>query len=207
MSYPHRRVCRLLATLTLLQIILIPTQASAHPSIVTQNAFAGGLFHSFGGLDHALAMIGVGALSTRLLRADIVLLPLTFLFFLAMGASLVQFGIELRSVEAAIAVSCLALGSCILSTRLQSYRRSIFGIVAAFAIAHGYAHSSELPAGFSVSQFTFGFLSASAFMHIMGVFIGDAFKDKEHLWLMQIFGSAMIVFGVLFLVRSFRVEA
>jgi urease accessory protein len=148
-----RRVCRLLAALTLLQIALIPSQAMAHPSLVTTNAFAGGLFHSFDGLDHALAMIGVGVLSTRLLRADILLLPLTFLFFLAMGASLGhyldthRYGLDLPSTEAAIAVSCLALGSCILTPKLQSYRRSIFGIVAAFGTAHGYAHSVELPAG------------------------------------------------------------
>jgi urease accessory protein len=202
-----RRVCRRLAVLALSQIALIPSQAMAHPLIVTTNAFAGGLFHSFGGLDHALAMIGVGVLSTRLLRTDILLLPLTFLFFLAMGASLGHFGIELRSTEVAIAVSCVSLGSCILSPRLQSYRRSIFVIVAVFGTAHGYAHSIELPAGFSATQFTAGFLSASAIMHVTGVFIGDAFKDEEHLWLMQIFGAAMIVFGILFLSRGLWGEA
>jgi urease accessory protein len=201
MWHLDRRFGGLLAAIALSQMALFPSQAMAHPSIVIPNAFVGGLFHSFGGLDHALAMIGVGVLSTRLLRADILLLPLTFLFFLAIGASLGHFGIELRSAEAAIALSCLGLGSCILSPRLQSYRRSIFGVVAAFATAHGYAHSIELPAGFSAGQFTVGFLSASAIMHLTGVFIGDAFKDEEHRWLMHIFGSAMIVFGVLFLMR------
>jgi urease accessory protein len=60
----------------------------AHPVLVTRNAFAGGFFHSFTGLDHALAMIGVGVLSTRLLRADILLLPLTFVALSAVGARL-----------------------------------------------------------------------------------------------------------------------
>jgi urease accessory protein len=204
MWHRDRCFCRLRAAITLSLIALLPSQAMAHPSIVTPNAFAGGLLHSFGGLDHALAMIGVGVLSTRLLRADILLLPLTFLFFLAVGASLGHLGIERRATEAAVAISCLALGSCILSPRLQSYRRSIFAVVAAFATAHGYAHSIELPAGFSASQFTLGFLSASAFMHLTGVFLGDAFKDEEHRWLMHVFGAAMVVFGVLFSMRSFR---
>ena len=192
-------VCSLLAA-------FIPSQAMAHPVVITSNAFAGGFFHSFTGLDHALAMIGVGVLSTKLLRSDILLLPLTFLVFLALGAGLGHFGFQLHFAETAIAMSCLVLGSCILWSRLQKYRRSIFGIVAGFGTVHGYVHLVELPAGFSASQFTFGFLSASAIMHINGVFIGEAFKGKEHLWLMQIFGSAMSVFGILFLIRSFQVE-
>jgi urease accessory protein len=181
-------VCSLLAG-------FIPSQALAHPVVITSNAFAGGFFHSFTGLDHALAMIGVGVLSTELLRSDILFLPLTFLIFLALGAGLGHFGFQLRFAETVIAMSCLVLGSCILWSRLQKYRRSIFGIVAGFAAVHGYVHLVELPAGFSATQFTVGFLSASAIVHITGVFIGAAFKDKEHLWLMQIFGSAMSLFG------------
>jgi hydrogenase/urease accessory protein HupE len=50
-------VCSLLAA-------FIPSQALAHPVIITSNAFAGRFFHSFTGLDHALAMIGVGILYT-----------------------------------------------------------------------------------------------------------------------------------------------
>jgi urease accessory protein len=184
----------------------LPSSAVAHPVLTTSNAFAGGFFHSFTGLDHALAMIGVGVLSTKLLRSDVLLLPLTFLIFLAWGAGLGYFGFQLRFAETAIAMSCIVLGSCILSSRLQKYRRSIFGIVAGFATVHGYVHLIELPAGFSTSQFTFGFISASAIMHITGVFIGEAFKDKVHLWLMQIFGSAMIVFGVLFFIHRLHFE-
>ena len=186
-----------------LLVASIPSQVLAHPVMTTSNAVAGGFFHSFTGLDHALAMIGVGVLSTKLLRSDILLLPLTFLIFLALGAGLGYFGFQFRFAETAIALSCLVLGSCILWSKLQKYRRSIFGLVAAFASVHGYVHLVELPAGFSASQFTCGFLSASGIMHITGVFIGEAFKDREHLWLIQIFGSAMILFGVLFLIRSF----
>lgn len=189
-------LCSLLAVFT-------PSQALAHPMIITSNAFAGGFFHSFTGIDHALAMIGVGVLSTKLRRSDILFLPLTFLVFLALGAGFGYFGFQLRFAETAIAMSCFVLGSCILWSRLQKYRRAIFGIVAGFATVHGYVHLIELPAGFSASQFTLGFLSASAMMHVLGLFIGEAFKDKAHLWLMQIFGSAMSMFGLLFLIGSF----
>ena len=52
--------------------------------------------------------------------------------------------------------------------------------------------------------FTIGFLSASAVMHLLGVFIGEAFKDDSHRWLMKILATAMMVFGVLFLIHGFR---
>jgi urease accessory protein len=187
-------VCSILAS--------IPSQATAHPSMVTSNAVAGGLFHSFTGLDHALAMIGIGVLSTKLLRSDILRLPLTFLVFLAAGAGLGHFGVEIPYAEIAIALSCLVLGICILSSALQKYRKSMFVLVAGFAMVHGYVHGIELPAGFSAGQFTLGFLLASALMHVTGVFVGEAFKGNEHRWLMHLFGAAMIGFGALFLIRS-----
>lgn len=180
----------------------IPSQALAHPVFVTHNAFAGGFFHSFTGLDHALAMVGVGVLSTRLLRYDVLILPLAFLVFAAAGAGLGHLGINVRFVETAIAISCMLLGAGILSSRLQEFRRTTFGVVAGFGTVHGYVHLVELPAGFSASQFTFGFLSASAIMHVTGVFIGEAFgQGEEHSWLMRVFGAAMIAFGALFLLR------
>lgn len=173
----------------------------AHAVVVTDSAFAGGLFHSFTGLDHALAMIGVGVLSTRLRRADVVLLPLTFLALSAIGAGLGAGGLELRFAEAAIAVSCLVLGASISSSTLQRYRASLFVVVGGFATVHGYVHLTELPRGLGAGPFTWGFLSASALMHVTGVFVGEAFRDEEHRWLMQVFGAAMLVFGTLFLIR------
>lgn len=129
-------------------------------------------------------------------------MSIAFLVFSAAGAGLGYLGLQIRFAETAIAISCMILGAGILSSRLQGYRLTTFGVVAAFATVHGYVHLVELPAGFSAGQFTFGFLSASAIMHVTGVFIGEAFgKDKEHLWLIRSFGSAMIVFGALFLIR------
>ncbi len=180
---------------------VIPSQAMAHPVIVTSSALVGGGLHSLTGLDHALAMVGVGVLSTRLLRSDVLLLPLAFLVWLAVGAGLGYLGVELRFAEAAVASSCAILGACILSSRLQRCRRSIFAVTSGFGAVHGHAHAIELPAGFGAAEFTVGFLSASALMHVTGVFIGEAFRGGAHRWLMQIFAAAMIAFGVLSLLH------
>lgn len=181
---------------------VIPARAMAHPTIVTSSALVGGALHSLAGLDHALAMIGVGVLSTRLLPSDTLLLPLAFLTFLAMGAGLGHLGVELRFAESAIAISCSILGVCILSSRLQRYRRSIFAVISGFATVHGHAHAIDLPAAFGAAEFTVGFLSASALMHVTGVFIGAAFRGGAHRWLTQIFATATIAFGVLFLLHG-----
>ncbi len=57
--------------LSFTQGMLLSLPACAHPVIITKNAFAGGLFHSFTGLDHALFMLCVGFLSRKLAESKI----------------------------------------------------------------------------------------------------------------------------------------
>lgn len=188
----------------LLLVALFASPAAAHPALTTSNSFVGGFFHSITGLDHALAMIGVGILSTKLLRTDILLLPLTFLISLTIGAGLGYAGFPLYRSEILIAGSCIALGVFLLWPRVQQFRRILFIITAGFGVIHGYAHLIELPSGFGPPEFTLGFLSSSAVMHLSGVFIGEAFKGTEYRWLMQVIAISMIAFGMLFLTRSIQ---
>lgn len=116
-------------------------------------------------------------------------------------------GVEIMFAESVIAISCLTLGGGLLLLEVQRYRVASFVAVAAFATVHGYSHLIGLPAGFSPGWFTLGVLSASAIMHVTGIFIGEAFgKSEEHSWLIRVFGLAMIVFGALFLIRSLKSE-
>jgi urease accessory protein len=198
---PLRRIIQI--NLLLATIILTAENAYAHPVIFTASSFAGGFFHSFSGLDHALAMLGVGFLSTRLKRRDIVLLPACFLVFLAIGACVGYVGFRFLFAELLAALSCFVLGVLILMAALQRYRKAIFLSVAIFGFVHGYVHLVELPSRANAFYFTIGFLSASTIMHLTGVFIGEAFKDHEYRWLTQLCGSAMCFFGMLFTFRSF----
>jgi urease accessory protein len=45
-------------------------------------------------------------------------------------------------------------------------------VVAAFAIFHGHAHGTELPAGGSIAAFAAGFVLATALLHAAGVTLG-----------------------------------
>lgn len=182
---------------------LVSKNAYAHAVIFTGGSFTGGFFHSFSGLDHALAMLGVGFLSTKLKPPDILLLPACFLLFLAFGACIAYVGYRFLFAELLVALSCLVLGGFILIPTFQRYHKAIFSSVAIFGFVHGYVHLIELPIKANAFYFTIGFLSASMIMHLTGVFLGEAFKDNEYRWLTQLCGSAMCFFGMLFTCRSF----
>jgi urease accessory protein len=196
-----------LQKLTALSIILgmLFTQpACAHEVIITNNAFTGGFFHSFTGLDHALAMLGVGFLSSKLGHKHLFKLPITFLLFLAFGACAAFFGFRFPFCESTIAISCVTFGAFIASNKEQQFVRLIYATTALFGFAHGYAHLVNLPASYSASQFACGFLVASAIMHLTGVLVGEMFKDPEHRWLIEIYSIVMRFAGCVFLVKSLQ---
>jgi urease accessory protein len=184
--------------------VLSSRPASAHAVIMTKNAFAGGFFHSFSGLDHALAMLGVGFLSSKLGHKNLFQLPLVFLLFLAIGACLGFFGFRFPFCENIIAISCLTFGAFIALNKPQKFVRMIYATTAVFGFAHGYAHLVDLPMRYSATQFTCGFLVASAIMHLTGVLVGEMFKDPEHNWLIDIYSIVMRFAGCAFLLRSLQ---
>ncbi len=190
--------------LSLTLAMLLSRPACAHPVIITNNAFAGGLFHSFTGLDHALAMLGVGFLSSKLGQKDLFKLPLVFLIFLTIGAFSAFFGFRFPFCESVIAISCVTFGAFIALNKSQQFVRVIYATTSVFGFAHGYAHLVDLQTGYSATQFTCGFLVASATMHLTGVLVGEMFKDPEHSWLIEIYSIVMRFAGCLFFVKSLQ---
>ncbi len=184
--------------------MLLSRPACAHAVIRTKSAFTGGLFHSFTGLDHALAMLGVGFLSSKLGQKHLFMLPLIFLLFLASGACSAFFGLRFPFCETVIAISCMVFGAFIALNKAQQYTRLIYATTALFGFAHGYAHLVDLPVGYSATQFTCGFLVASATMHLTGVLVGEMFKDPEHNWLIKIYSIVMRFAGCAFLLKSLQ---
>jgi len=91
--------------LSFIFLMLFSAPAYAHPVIITNNAFTGGLFHSFTGLDHAFATLGVGFLSSKLGHKHLFKLPLVFLLFLVIGACSAFFGFPFVKVSLRYLVS------------------------------------------------------------------------------------------------------
>lgn len=148
--------------------VAIAAPAWAHPG-----HGGSGLLHPFSGVDHLLAMVGVGMwawlLSTRQ-RSAAFLVPGAFLAMMAIGAAAGFAGIKLPLVEAAILASVFLLGGLVVAAvRLPSAAAMM--VAGLFAFFHGYAHAAEAPAA-SPGAYMLAFLAATALLNGVGLGLG-----------------------------------
>src|SRR5262245_59196980 len=130
----------------LLLTLWVPSLAWAHVEAGAASGFVSGVGHPLGGLDHVLAMLAVGLWGAQLGNPALWLLPVAFPLVMALGGFLGLLGIELAAVEIGIALSGVLLGAAVLA-RWQTKLPVALALVAAFAVFHGHAHGTELPAG------------------------------------------------------------
>ena len=165
--------------------MLIPEIALAHGGSGT--GFYAGLSHPIGGLDHILAMLSVGILSTQIGERHIWLVPTTFVAVMLLGGivGFEKVDIPMTVVEYGIVLSVVLLGLVIamggkLATPL------IYLFVASFGFFHGYAHGVEIPGLAKPQYFASGFVVSTIMIHIVGVIIGFVYavgKEKGMLLL------------------------
>jgi urease accessory protein len=99
------------------------------------------------------------------------LLPVTFPMVMAFGGMLGLAGVPLPGVEAGIALSGILLGLAVL-TEWRPPLSAAAATVGFFAIFHGHAHGTELPAGASGLLYSIGFVTATGTLHATGIGIG-----------------------------------
>jgi urease accessory protein len=131
---------------------------SGHDAVV---GFAAGLAHPVSGLDHLLAMLGIGLWSRR--QDQPLALPLTFIAMMAAGA-LLQTGWPLP--ESVLAMTVVVVGMLVAAVRLPAGAALL--VVGAFALLHGQAHGRELPDAESMA----GYLVTSALLLMAGRQLG-----------------------------------
>ena len=161
-----------MVTATTLQIGLL--------SVLFHSGYGGGIFagllHPLLGIDHLLAMVSVGLLSAQMGGKAIWTVPATFVTVMAFGGLLGIIGVPLPFVEYGIALSVVLLGiALVLPKKLPVWLTMVF--VGIFAIFHGYAHGAEIPVvsdtPLEVFAYIFGFLLATATLHLIGALIGQ----------------------------------
>ena len=149
-------------------------------SVLLHSGYEGGIFagllHPLLGIDHLLAMVSVGLLSAQMGGKAIWTVPATFVTVMAFGGLLGIMGVPLPFVEYGIALSVVLLGiALVLPKKLPVWLTMVF--VGIFAIFHGYAHGAEIPAvsdtPLEVFAYIFGFLLATATLHLIGALIGQ----------------------------------
>lgn len=182
-------------------LTMIPGTAYAHPGdpTIEYGSFLAGLTHPVLGLDHFLAMLSVGIVSAQIGGRAIWTVPATFVGVMAigglLGATIPGFGL----VETGIAISVIFLGAVIAVERRLPILVAMIA-VAFFATFHGYAHGNEMPDTARPFVYAGGFLTGTALIHILGVFLGDIPRHyKIGKVVLRIGGAVITVFGFLFL--------
>jgi len=145
--------------------------ALAHDGTGLAGGFAAGFVHPLSGLDHMLAMVSVGLWGAFLGRPLLFLLPMVFPMMMAVGGAIGMAGLPLPPVEIGIAVSVLALGALIVGA-VRAPAPAAIGIVAFFALFHGYAHGAELPSAADPVGYSAGFVFATGLLHVAGIALG-----------------------------------
>jgi len=161
--------CRIRAALVCVILIVRADAAWAH-SQDGETGLQAGFMHPLTGPDHLLAMVAVGMVSVVLGGAAIWRVPAAFLAAMLAGAMAGYAGWRVAHVEIGVASSVLLLGIALTLPSLTRWRHAVFGGVVLFGLCHGHAHGLELPRSAAPLQYSFGFLAASLFLHVCGLF-------------------------------------
>jgi urease accessory protein len=170
----------------------------AHEQSGAARGFLTGFLHPLSGLDHVVAMIAVGLWGAQLGPPALWLLPVTFPMVMAVGGFLGLMGVTLPGVEIGIALSALLLGVMVASEARPSLLIAA-SLVGFFAIFHGHAHGTELPAGQSGLAYSIGFVVATGLLHGVGIAIGVVHRWPAGRVALRVAGAAVAVAGVAFL--------
>ena len=187
---------RLFLFITILSII---KPLYAH-TFTGMNGFYDGLSHPVLGLDHFLAMVCVGVVSSQIGGRAIWTVPSLFVLFMIIGGAaglfIEIFAITLSSIiEWGIIFSVIFLGlSVAIEKKLPT--NIIMIAVAFFGLFHGLAHGIEMPWAVNPILFAIGFSSGTAALHLFGVGIGLVLIKNSFLnTILRILGLGCALFG------------
>ena len=189
-------------TLFLLLTLIATTPALAHIERGQAAGFFTGLYHPVSGLDHVLAMVAVGLWGAQLGAPAMWLLPVIFPMVMAMGGTMGLIGIPLPFVEVAIALSAVLLGIMVMTEARPPVAAAAI-MVGFFAVFHGHAHGTELPAGQSGLLYSMGFVAATGCLHGVGIAIGLIHRWPAGKIALRIAGAGVALGGAFFLWGAF----
>lgn len=178
---------------------LLPTSvALAHAEHGSAAGILTGLLHPWSGLDHVVAMIAVGLWGAQLGKPAVWTLPITFPLIMAFGALFGLLGIPWPGIELGIALSGVLLGVMVLA-EVRAPLSVAAVLVGFFAIFHGHAHGTELPAGQSGLLYSIGFVIATGCLHGVGIGLGVIHKWEPGKIIVRFAGAGIAAAGMFFL--------
>jgi urease accessory protein len=190
---------RVLATVSCLAALaLFATGAAAHEGAGAIGGFVSGLVHPVFGPDHVVAMVAVGLWGAFLGAPAIWILPVVFPLVMTVGAVLGILGVAVPQVETGIALSAIVLGLAVaLAARPPLWVAAI--VVGGFAVFHGHAHGTELPAAANALAYSIGFVVATGLLHLSGIAFGLAVRWQAGRIAVRLAGAGIATAGMVFL--------
>lgn len=173
--------------------------AYAHEQASAAGGVSAGFSHPFLGADHMLAMIAVGIWGAFLGKPLIAILPIVFPVMMTVGAALAMASIPFPQVELGIAISVIALGILIM-TAARAAPVVACAVVTVFALFHGYAHGTELPATADPVGYSVGFVLATGLLHLGGIGLGFLKNLRFGEIGLRVAGAATAAAGVMFFI-------
>ena len=179
-------------------LAITASTAQAHTGHPLDGAGAG-VLHPLTGLDHLLAMLGVGVWAAHIgatgERRATWLVPASFVVVMALGAVAGLSGMKLPLAEAGIVGSVVLLGLLIAATPRLALWMPV-SVVALFAFCHGFAHGAEMPASSSALAYGAGFVAATVGLHVAGIGLGLLARRLSGAAGVRVVGGAMALAGI-----------
>ena len=192
----------IVAAMAAAMLVAFAGVAAAHENqVIRFGSFLGGFTHPVLGLDHFLAMVSVGIVSSMIGGRAIWTVPSLFVVMMAVGGLLgrADIGLGETAIETGIAISVIALGLAIAADRKLSVG-PVMAAVVFFGFFHGYAHGVEIPNIARPAVYAAGFLLGTALIHLLGVLVGEMAKRYSRgRIVVRLIGAVFVVVGVLFI--------
>ncbi|WP_269585407.1 HupE/UreJ family protein [Roseibium sp. Sym1] len=140
-------------------------------------SLSAGLLHPVTGIDHLLAMIGVGVLAAQRSTVDAWKLPAAFVTALAIGTFIGLSGGTVLNAEPGVLASLFVFGALIAAGTRVGLSAGL-SVVALFGLLHGLAHGAE--AAGATAVYLAAFLAAGAGLHGFGFALGRKVEVLTH---------------------------
>lgn len=157
----------------ILMLLSLSAFAFGHTGALESGGFGSGFLHPVSGLDHVLAMVGVGMVAFFASNKGYFLL-FAFIGAMIISAVLGFMGVEMLFVEEGILIS-IAVVFALIGFAKKISINAIVAVVAFFGMFHGFAHGAEFHGGSFVS-YMLGFSISTLFLHITGIALAYAYS-------------------------------
>lgn len=192
------KVSRILAATAFLACAASP--AFAHTGI-GGSGFAAGFSHPLFGMDHLLAMLGIGVWGAQLGGRAAWMVPASFVGVMVLGAVLALVGAPLPMVEFGIGGSVLVIGGLI-AFGARMPLAAAMGLAGLFALFHGHAHGTELPGFAHPVAYGAGFVLATSLLHAAGFGIAWLLRAQAMRLPLRVGGAVMAMIGGSYLIGA-----